>query len=266
MKNPHTTPLKIARTLLLLTAGAATLGACASAPRGPSNAVITRALAGAPGAAQPSTIVSVELAYAREAQERGQFAAGADFAAPGAVLHGRNGPADYAAIASGLQNSDIQTEWEPRAVVMSCDGEIALSQGRFVDQDGLVGNYVTTWVRQSNGMYKWTYDVAGRDNPQPPPRAQFEDGNIVVRSIPSIEGLVATCVGRGESVPPPPAIPIGEDGAADAQLSNDGTLRWRWEHRANGVKYVTADYFYEGQWLTAIEETLLSPLETSGQE
>jgi hypothetical protein len=251
-----------ATSILMLTA----LAACASGPRGPSNAVIARALVSAPGAAQPSTIVSTELAFARDAQERGQFTAGTDFAAPGALIHGSNGPVAYAAVVSALQASGISSDWETRAVVMSCDGEMALSQGRFVDQDGFVGNYVTTWVRQSDGAYKWTYDVAGRDDPQPPPRAQIEDGDIVVTSIDSIAGLVATCPRRDESVPPPPAIPIGEDGATDAQLSRDGTLRWRWEHRAGGVKYVTAEYFYEGQWLTAIEESLASPLASSAEE
>ncbi len=251
-----------ARSAVAIIALSATLAACSSGrPRGPSTAVINRVLATAPGAAQPSTIVAVEVAYARDASARGQFVAGADFAAPGALIHGSDGPVVFATIASALQASDISSEWEPRAVVMSCDGALALSQGRFVDQDGKVGNYVTTWVRQSDNSYKWTYDVAGLDDPQPPPRAPIEDGDIVVTSIDSIEGLVATCPRAGESIPAPPAIPIGEDGAADAQLSRDGTLRWRWEHRADGVKYVTADYYYQGGWVTAIEESLASPPE-----
>ncbi len=250
--------LKPAASMLFLTAIGAVLSACSAGPRGPSNAVIARALVGAPGAAQPSTIVALESEYGREAKERGQFIAAADFAAPNALIHGSAGPVVFAGVAAQLQNSGINAEWEPRAVVMSCDGEIALSQGRFTDQDGFVGNYVTTWVRQSDGAYKWTYDVAGRDDPQPPPRAEIEDGDIVVTSIDAIEGLVATCPRRGEAVPAPPAMPIGEDGTTDAQLSRDGTLRWRWEHRANGIKYVRAEYFYEGAWVTAIEESLAS--------
>jgi len=250
-----------ARVLVSALALSATLAACSSGPRGPSNAVINRVLASAPGAAQPSAIVARELAYSTDASERGLFVAGVDFAAPGALIHGRNGPVAFAAVASTLQASGMSSEWEPRAVVMSCDGALALSQGRFTDQDGKVGNYVTTWVRQSDNSYKWSYDVAGLDDPQPPRRAPIEDGDIVVTSIDSIEGLVATCPRAGEVIPPPPAIPIGEDGVSDAQLSRDGTLRWRWEHRADGVKYVTAEYFYAGGWVTAIEESLASPPE-----
>lgn len=258
-------PRSLATTAPVIVAIAA-LAACSSGPRGPSNAVISRALMNAPGAAQPSTIVSTELAYAREAKEGGQIAAAADFAAPGALIHGRAGLKVFAPTTASLQNSGINAERTVRAVVMSCDGQMALSQGRFTDQDGLVGNYVATWMRQSDGAYKWTYYAAGRDNPQPPPRKVIVDGNIVVTSIDAIEGLVATCPRADETVPPPPAIPIGEAGSADAQLSSDGTLRWRWEHRAGGVKYVTADYFYDGAWTTAIEESLASPLETSAEQ
>ena len=101
--------------------------------------------------------------------------------------------------------------------------------------------------------------MAGLDDPQPPPRREFDDGAIVVTAIDSILGLVATCPPPGQQVPPPPPMPIGEDGKANAQLSKDGTLRWRWEHRADGTKYVKAEYFYEGAWETAIEESLGSP-------
>ena len=94
-----------------------------------------------------------------------------------------------------------------------------------------------------------------------PPRPDFQDGDIVVTAIDLVEGLIATCPGDNQTIPPPPPIPVGEEGAADAQLARDGTLRWRWEHRADGTKYVTAQYFYLGEWLTAIEESLTSPLE-----
>ncbi|MEL7218785.1 MAG: hypothetical protein AAGK01_10185, partial [Pseudomonadota bacterium] len=133
---------------------------------------------------------------------------------------------------------------------------------RFRDKQGFVGNYVTTWVRQSDNSYKWTYDVAGRDDPQPPPRREFEDGDIVVTAIDSILGLVATCPARGENTPPPPTIPAADDGTSgDMQISRDGTLRWRWEHRPDGTKYIYADYFYEGEWVKAVEESLASPPE-----
>jgi hypothetical protein len=213
-------------------------------------------LATAPGAAQPSLIVKTEISYAKAAQASGLYTAGLEFGAPNAVQHGRNGPVPFEALAGALPGPENTPEWGPRTVVMSCDGALALAQGRFRDAQGMVGNYVTTWVRQKDNTYKWSYDVAGLDDPQPPPRREFEDGAIVVTAIDSILGLVATCPPVGQQVPPPPPMPIGEDGSSDAQLSKDGTLRWQWEHRADGTKHVKAEYFYEGVWETAIEESL----------
>ncbi|MEP3051809.1 MAG: hypothetical protein ABJP48_03610 [Erythrobacter sp.] len=240
---------------------AGTLAACAGAPRGPSNAVIDRALRGAPGAAQPSRIVATEIEFARAAKENGQFTAGLQFAAPLAVFHSSNGTQSAAALFGQLPNPDEPIEWGPRTVVMSCDGSLAVSLGRYEDQDDQVGNYVTVWQRQQDGGYRWIYDVAGPDIPQPPPRQEFEDGDIVVTAIDSIEGLVADCARPGQSVPPPPAVAIGSGGEDGGGISRDGTLRWRWEHRPDGIKHVKADYFYQGQWLSPIEENLTSPPE-----
>lgn len=244
---------------LALGALAISLTACAGQrPRGPSNAVIERSLKGAPGAAQPSTIVSTEIAYARAAKDDGFSSAARRFAADGALIHTRNGVVPLANVGAALKGPAVATSWAPRLVVQSCDGALALSLGRFVDGTGKVGNYVTTWVRQSDNSYKWTYDVAGLDDPQPPPRREVEAGGIVVTAMDVIQGLIATCPRAGEPVSPPPPIPVGEGGDSAAQISRDGTLRWRWEHRADGVKYVTADYWFEGKWVTAIEESLAS--------
>lgn len=252
-------PVTLSQARLWIALGVAALGitACSSGQhRGPPTKVINRVLATAPGEAQPSTIVAREIAYAQAAKEVGQINAAEDFAAPGALMHLRGGPALFSALAGLLKTLDIQNQWKPRTIVMSCDGALAISQGRFADKDGKVGTYVTTWARQQNGEYKWTYDVAGYDNPQPPQRPDFEDGDIVVTAIDAVQGLVASCPRGGVSAPPPPAIPIGEDGKSEAELSRDGTLRWRWDHGEDGMKNVMAEYFYEGQWVTAVEESL----------
>lgn len=245
--------------ILAITVMAISLAGCAGQkPRGPSNAVIERALEGAPGEAQPSTIVSTEIAYARAAKQDGFAQAAQDFAAEGALIHSGQGVIPISVAASALEGENVATSWAPRLVVKSCDGAIALSQGRYIDGTGKIGNYVTTWVRQPDNSYKWTYDAAALDDPQPPPRPEFEDGDIVVTAMDVVRGLVATCPRAGQEIPPPPAIPAGGSGASAAQVSSDGTLRWRWEHRKGGVKYVTADYFFEGEWVTAIEESLAS--------
>jgi hypothetical protein len=246
--------VKTSYTAIALVALAATLSACSSGPRGPSNRVIERALTGAPGAAQPSTIVAAELAFARAARDEGQWTAFREFSAPGALLHGAGGIIAAAPFLEGRSDPDEAVQWGVRTVAMSCDGEFAVSQGRFRDPAGLVGTYVTIWQRQSDNEYRWIYDGASADVPQPPPRAQVEDG-----AIDAIEGLVASCPRFDETIPSPPTdSPVGMR-ASDVKQSSDGTLRWRYQHRANGEKFVAAEYFYEGQWLTAIDETLAAP-------
>jgi hypothetical protein len=248
----------------LILAMSLALAACAGGPPKPTKrqmAMIDRALAGAPGAAQPSTIVAAELAFARAAKEQGQWTAFRQFAAPGALLHGPGGPFAIEPWLATQTDPPEAVQWKPRTVVMSCDGALAVSQGRYRDPDGKVGNFVTVWERQGDGEYRYVFDVGGDDVPQPPPRKELEaqPGDIVVTELDAIQGLVATCPRAGNPVLPPPAIPLGEDGKTDAKLSRDGTLRWRWEHRADGTRYIAADYFYQGRWVTAIEQSLVPP-------
>ncbi|MGB7371742.1 hypothetical protein [Erythrobacter sp.] len=244
--------IRLAAAIALATA----LSACSTGPRGPSDTVIARALQGAPGEAQPSNVVATEIAYARTAREDGWVAAANAFASPAAVIHGRNGPVPFAVIARDPGDATATSEWGPRVVVISCDGALALSQGRFRDPEGLVGDYVTVWERQRDNSYRWSYDVAGLDNPQPTPRPEPAEGDIVVTALDAVNGLVASCPDDGAAVPPPPAL---ESPSLTAEISRDGTLRWAWEHLADDRKRVLADYYHEGEWVRAIAETLASP-------
>lgn len=250
--------------LLLALAFPLALTACAGGggPPKPTKrqvAMIDRVLATAPGAAQPSTIVAAEIAFARDAQELGQWTAFGIHAAPGALIHGRNGPFPVAPWLAAQTNPPQAVTWKARTVVMSCDGAVAVSKGRYRDPDGTVGSFVTVWERQPDGQYRYTFDVGGPDVPQPPPppKADVQPGDIVVTEIDAIQGLVATCPRPGAPVPPPPAIGLGEDGKTEAHLSRDTTLRWRWEHRTDGTRYILAEYFYQGRWVTAIEQSLV---------
>ncbi len=254
--------MRIPASALLLAIPLA-LTACAGGRGGPPRLpekVIDRALARAPGAAQPSTIVAAELAFSRAARERGQWTAFREFAAPGALLHGNDGPFAVLPWLATQTDPPQAVQWAPRVVVMSCDGAVAVSRGRFRDPEGKVGNFVTVWERQADGEYRYVFDVGGDDNPQPPPKQRQEEGDIIVTALDLVQGLIASCPRPGAPVPPPPALPIGADGKEGAKLSKDGTLRWRWAHKADGTRAFAADYFYEGRWVTAIEQSLAPAL------
>jgi hypothetical protein len=218
--------------------------------------MIDSALSTAPGAAQPSTIVATEIAFARAAREVGQWTAFGQFAAPGALLHGAEGPFPIQPWLVNQTNPAQAIQWSPRTIAMSCDGAVAVSQGRSRDPQGKVGNFVTVWERQADGSYRYVFDAGGLDVPQPPPRVREEEGRIVVTALDAVLGLVASCPRGGAAIPPPPPLAIGASGKSDARLSRDGTLRWRWEHRPDGTRYAAADYFYEGSWRLAFEQSL----------
>ena len=243
----------------LLAASTLALAACAGGggpPRLPAK-VIDRALARAPGAAQPSTIVAAELAFSRAALERGQWTAFREFAAPGALLHGANGPFAIAPWLATQTDPAQAVQWSPRVVVVSCDGSLAVSKGRYRDPEGTVGNFVTVWERQAGGEYRYIFDAGGDDVPQPPPKQRAEEGDIIVTALDLVQGLIASCPRGGAPIPPPPALAVDAEGEEGATLSRDGTLRWRWAHRADGTRTFAAEYFYEGRWVTAIEQSLV---------
>lgn len=254
--------MKSASPILVLTVLAFTLTACVGGPQRPRFApgVIDRALASAPGEAQPSRVVATEVAMSQAEKAEGVWAARSRFTAPGAIWHVNEGAVGAVERMDSMAKLDGTADWGPRTVVMSCDGALAVTLGRFRSISGKFGTYVTTWVRQANNSYKWIYNTDWIDDPQPPPRPDVgdEDSLITVIGIDAIQGLVASCPRAGAPVPPPPAISLANDNPGAAQLSRDGTLRWRWEHRSDGARYVRVEYWYEGEWVTAIEEGLAS--------
>jgi len=254
--------VRLSSAILVAGALALALSSCGGQPRrGPPPKVIDQVLRGAPGLAQPSTIVATEVAFGRLASETSQSAAFLQYAATGAQVHTPKGlvPAQQWLVQAGSAMG--ATQWKTRTVAISCNGALAASTGRYTDPAGIIGNYVMVWQRQGDGNYRWLYHAAGPDVPQPPPRIVPEDGDIVVTSIDAVQGLVASCQRQGADIPPPPAISLASDAPADATLSRDGTLRWRWEQPDAARRLIAAEYFYEGRWLPAFEISLPSSLE-----
>jgi len=224
-----------------------------------SDKAVNRALAYAPGAAQPSSVVKAELEYARAARERSLADAAGEFVGPGGVIHGTDGPVDAATFFATSSDGAAPKQWEPRSVWMSCSGALAVSQGRYIDSQGLVGNYVTVWQQQSDRSYKFVYGLSGPDSPQPLPKpAGAEPGpnDIVVTALDAVAGLVADCPRGGTPMPIAPAVAITDDASQGGRMSRDGTLRWRWEHGGPAERRIIVEWLTSGKWQVGLDETL----------
>ena len=213
---------------------------------------LDRALA---GTAQPSEVVSADIALARKVREDGPGVASRT-ATDDAIVHIASGPVPVAQVAGADAVGAGILEWDPKTVVMSCDGQMAVSQGRFRDSAGLVGTYVMVWEQQRDRTYRWAYRISGPDEMQPVPEPVPNDDAIVVTGIDAVKGLVAECPADRSSMPGPPAIAIAGDRQGGG-LSTDQSLRWRWTQDSR-TRQIAVDYFAEGRWQTVLDETFIT--------
>lgn len=154
--------------------------------------------------ANPSAVVASELAFARAAQEKGQWAAFRQFAADDAVMFTPQ-PTPAKAWLKGRAEPPVAVIWQPYEVWMSCDGSLAVTKGAWQRPKG-VGYFTTVWQRQKNGEYKWVLDQ-GDALKEPLPEPEM------------IAGQVAEC-----SKPSPPDIPAAA--GRTVGWSADRTLQW----------------------------------------
>ena len=154
--------------------------------------------------AKPRAVVAAELAFARMAQEKGQWAAFRQFAADDALMFTPQ-PTQAKAWLKGRAEPPVAVKWQPYEVWMSCDGSLAVTKGAWQRPNG-VGYFTTVWQRQKNGDYKWVLDQ-GDALKEPLPEPEM------------IAGQVADC-----SKPSPPDIPAAA--GRTVGWSNDGTLQW----------------------------------------
>ncbi len=107
--------------------------------------------------ANPSRVVATELAFARAAQEDGQWTAFRDFADDSGVMFVPE-PVVARDWLKDRANPAQAVEWQPHHVWSSCDGSLAVTRGAWQRADGTTGYFTTVWERQRDGDYRWTLD------------------------------------------------------------------------------------------------------------
>ncbi|MHA4839325.1 hypothetical protein [Sphingopyxis sp. MSC1_008] len=194
-----------------------------------------------PLAANPSAFIAAEIGFARLAQEKGQWTAFRETAAPEAVMFvpQRVQARDWL---KSQKDPAEAVKWQPHAVYVSCDGNAGATTGAW--QKGPANGYFTTvWLRDpKKGKLTWILDHG--------------DALATPREAPEfIASKQAVCGSR-------PAVPIeaggeGEDRAVG--LSPDQTLSWTSTVRADKARRVTIRLWDGKEMATVIDDQVAAP-------
>ncbi len=190
--------------------------------------------------ANPSAVIASELAFAQAAQDKGQWTAFAEAAAPDAVMF--TPQMVYAqAWLKGRANPAVAVKWQPHEVWSSCDGSLMVSHGAW--QGGKANGYFTTlWQRQKDGKYKWILDHG--------------DALKEAEPVPEmIAGHVADCPERGLRPAAAPMVRVGKgtskalaplDPAKRSGKSDDGSLTWEVTVDPSGARNLSVEWKKDG--------------------
>tara|TARA_R110002033_G_scaffold48042_6_gene94094 strand:+ start:83681 stop:84400 length:720 start_codon:yes stop_codon:yes gene_type:complete len=115
--------------------------------------------------ANPSAIVQAELAFARLAQEEGQWTAFRETATDDAIMFTPD-LVNAQQWLKGKADPPQAVTWQPHHIYMSCDGSIAVSTGAWQNAKGDSGRFTTIWQQQDFGQrrpnkkteWKWVFD------------------------------------------------------------------------------------------------------------
>lgn len=194
-----------------------------------------------PLAANPSAYVAAEIAFARLAQDKGQWTAFRETSAPDAVMFvpQRVKARDWL---KGQKDPAEAVKWQPHAVYVSCDGNSGVTTGAW--QKGPANGYFTTvWRRDPmSGKINWVLDHG--------------DDLKVPREAPDfIASSQAKCGSR-------PAVPIETGGEGDDMvvgLSGDQTLSWTSTVHPDKARRITIRLWDGKDMKTVIDNEVAAP-------
>ena len=140
------------RCAAVLSIGVALIAGCAGGGR-----MDERRSAFLGSSAEPSAVIAAELAFAREAHDKGTWTAFRHYAADDAVWPGPNWESVQTAL-KGVADPAQPIAWEPDRVWASCDGSYAFSTGPATNPSGRKSRFTTIWQMQDDGSYRWVLD------------------------------------------------------------------------------------------------------------
>lgn len=194
-----------------------------------------------PLAANPSGFIAAEIAFARLAQDKGQWTAFRETAAPDAVMFVPQRVRAQDWLKSKKDPAEA-IKWQPHAVYISCDGNVGVTTGAW--QNGSANGYFTTvWLREpKKGKMTWVLDH-GDDLAAPLVAPDF------------IGSKQAKCGSR-------PAVPVEAGVEGDDMvvgLSPDQTLSWTSTVHPDKSRRVTIRLWDGKEMATIIDNQVAAP-------
>lgn len=204
------------RAALLL--ALASLSACSGGPQGPRNFE--------PKIANPSAIVTAEIAFNRLAQEKGQWTAFREYAAKEATMFVPE-PVDAQTWLKGRADPAVAVKWQPHKAFMSCDGKTGVTTGAW-QKNGATGYFTTVWqyIEKKPGEGEWKWVVDSGDELKSP----REPGEWITTKT-------ASCKGRAPAnlMAPP------EGAKMKVGYSRDQSLSYTWVVTPDGARTLKVD-------------------------
>lgn len=196
------------------------------------------------GYANPGAVVAAEVAFAKLAQEKGQWTAFRTTATKNAVMF--TPQAAYAQdYLKDKPNPAQVVKWQPHQVWSSCDGTMAVTRGAWQHPGGKSGYFTTVWVRQQDGRYKWVLDQ-GDELPLP-----LDEPEMIMAKVADCPAGYRPARGmkikdfKGKLPPLDTGHILGR--------SLDSTLSWEVTHSADGARRFVLNVLIDGR-LTTVQD------------
>jgi len=185
------------------------------------------AAVGAPATPAPRTAIEAERAFAADARKEGQWTAFRKWADPTAVMYTPQAvwAQDWL---KDRKDPEVAVRWWPSHSWSSCDARTAVNIGPR-QLSGATGRFVTLWMRQASGDWRWTADgqLAAKGRFAIPARP------IVRRASCSNPRLRLAVADKLYNQPANRTAPPGDSGYA---RSADRSLLFNWTVTADGTR------------------------------
>lgn len=196
---------------------------------------------GGRGYANPSAVIAAEIAFAKLAQEKGQWTAFRATATKDAVMF-----VPQMVLAQDWLKTKADparpVTWQPHQVWASCDGTLGVTRGAWQGGEGKTGYFTTVWQRQKDGKFKWVADM-GEALPFP-----MDPPEMIVAKVadcpPGYRGRPPK-PGKAPKLPPVPFDPAHRSGK-----SLDETLTWDVTIAPTGARRFVVTMVQGGQPVT----------------